>query len=255
MNNKIIGRPRKDYSYLIGQRFGKGVVIQELERIESTDLKGYKRTTPTFNCKCDCGNEYSVKISNLQSGATSSCGCSRRDDLTNKTFGYGTVISFDSHSTRGKISKRAVCRWKLKCECGNEYTAEAESLKDGSIKSCGCYKYKFYNTIPNPNAKYNLTKYIYRLEKEAKPRNLNFKLTKDIILNKIKSQNYYCKLSGLPISFDDGTASVDRIDSDKDYTEDNIQIVYRTINFMKSNLTQDKFINFCSLVADHNRHL
>lgn len=46
-------------------------------------------------------------------------------------------------------------------------------------------------------------------------------------------------------------ASSDRIDSDKDYTEDNVQWVYKIVNIMKQALDQTHFINMCKLVSEY----
>ena len=52
---------------LIGQRFGKLLVIQE------TDVS--KNNSPVWKCKCDCGNITYVTSNCLMKGDTKSCGC------------------------------------------------------------------------------------------------------------------------------------------------------------------------------------
>ena len=53
---------------LVGQRFGKLVVVELLE-----DSNKFNRRL--YRCKCDCGNEVIVQSSCLLNGYTSSCGC------------------------------------------------------------------------------------------------------------------------------------------------------------------------------------
>ena len=48
------------------------------------------------------------------------------------------------------------------------------------------------------------------------------------------------------------TASLDRIDSNKGYTKDNVQFVHKDINWMKQDFEQNKFIEYCKKVA--NKH-
>lgn len=48
------------------QRFGRLTAIERCGEIGSRSL---------WRCKCDCGNETVVSISNLRNGHTSSCGC------------------------------------------------------------------------------------------------------------------------------------------------------------------------------------
>ena len=77
-------------------------------------------------------------------------------------------------------------------------------------------------------------------------------------------QDKKCKLSGLDINFKNintkktrhrfdlvCTASLDRIDSKKGYTLDNIQLVHKDINMMKKEYNQKYFIEMCKLVTDH----
>jgi len=69
-------------------------------------------------------------------------------------------------------------------------------------------------------------------------------------------QNKRCALTNQPISFtktDLGySASIDRIDSSKEYDIDNVQLVHKDLNMMKNKYSQDYFIAMCKLVAQHN---
>ena len=61
----------------------------------------------------------------------------------------------------------------------------------------------------------------------------------------------YTKLPLLAIGNQLNTMSLDRVDSSKDYTEDNVQLVCVAINKMKLNYTEDQFIQLCQLVAQN----
>ena len=54
------------------------------------------------------------------------------EDLSGKRFYRLRVISFDHLN-----GKRAY--WKCKCDCGNIKVVRSDHLKDGHVKSCGCY--------------------------------------------------------------------------------------------------------------------
>jgi len=87
----------------------------------------------------------------------------------------------------------------------------------------------------------------------SKNRKLNLEITPDDIYAKYIQQNKKCALSGLDLSltFDTktNTASVDRIDSKKHYTKDNIQIVHKIINQCKMDLSDLDFYKFCKSVC------
>ncbi len=90
------------------------------------------------------------------------------------------------------------------------------------------------------------------LVSNSKNRNLKLEITADDIYEKYLKQNKKCALSGLDLflSFDMNvnTVSIDRIDSKKHYTKDNIQIVHKIINQCKMDLNDDKFYDFCKSV-------
>lgn len=68
-NPKRIGRPPLDLS---GQRFG---LLTALQRVSYAAPVGL----PTlWLCRCDCGVENMVRMTDLRSGRSRSCGCLRR---------------------------------------------------------------------------------------------------------------------------------------------------------------------------------
>jgi len=91
----------------------------------------------------------------------------------------------------------------------------------------------------------------------AKTRNLIFDITPEYVWSLYLKQNKKCSLSGIDISFvkskkSDRTASIDRTDNRFGYTIDNIQLVHKKINSMKSNMSQKDFIYFCKMVGGNN---
>jgi hypothetical protein len=83
------------------------------------------------------------------------------------------------------------------------------------------------------------------------------------LLGKHLEQEGRCALTGMEMKLVDvgGTnvksgrnlaaPSVDRIDSAKHYTPDNIQIVMAAVNMMKGELPQEVFLEFCDKIAGH----
>lgn len=113
---------------MTGQRFGRLTVI---ERAESRGSNAW------WVCKCDCGNTHTVRSTELRTGASKSCGCLKGAhliDLTGQKFGRLTVLS------RAETKKDRKARWLCLCDCGAETVALGYSLRNGTTKSCGCYK-------------------------------------------------------------------------------------------------------------------
>lgn len=96
-----------------------------------------------------------------------------------------------------------------------------------------------------------------KFKTQAQLRNYEFTITIEDIVTMYEHQNKKCKLSGVPIGWEDiGTkhsASIDRIDSKKGYTVDNVQLVHKDINMMKQQFSNDYFIQLCMAVADENK--
>ncbi len=89
----------------------------------------------------------------------------------------------------------------------------------------------------------NLRGLLNHLKQSAKKRDIYFDLTM-VDLNNL-SFPLTCPILGIPLYFNSGFAaddsySVDRIDSDKGYTIDNVIIVSNRVNTLKSNATVDE---------------
>ena len=70
----------RQFREITGQRFGNLIAI---ERSEFVNHKS------KWLCKCDCGNETNVNISNLTNGHTTSCGCVAKQNLLNHKTKHG----------------------------------------------------------------------------------------------------------------------------------------------------------------------
>jgi hypothetical protein len=139
---------------LTGQRFGKLVVIQQGKyHIQKSGKK-----LITWKCKCDCGNVKEIEGSALRRGKSKSCGCSqndyrskfgqlkRKDEIGNK-YGRLTVIKETGERSAGSLV------YECKCDCGNTTVVRATSLRDGSVRSCGCLQKEKAKLSQKTNAK------------------------------------------------------------------------------------------------------
>lgn len=116
------------YKDLTGQRFGKLTVLGPSDR----RANGFM----VWDCQCDCGSKKGVPTPNLTSGRTKSCGCARLKDLTGKEFGKLTVLEKTDLRSNGFVV------WKCACSCGNITMVTTNNLTGGTVRSCGCTRYK-----------------------------------------------------------------------------------------------------------------
>lgn len=167
------------------------------------------------------------------------------------------TLTYSGSQNHGKI--------KVKCKCGTEQLSDPYPLKKGTSTCCfkcghnkkgeNHHSFTGYKDIPGSWFR----RYLNRSNK------FEFNITIEDVYDLWIKQGKKCKLSGLDISFENTntkktrhrfdlvcTASLDRIDSKKGYTLDNIQLVHKDVNMIKKEYDQEYFIEMCKLVSNNN---
>lgn len=151
-------------------------------------------------------------------------------------------------------------KFHVRCKCGAESFILGNTLRQGRSTCCkSCGNDKHYKGVGNLSSTF-----FSRILEGAKKRNIQVSVTKEQILELLEKQDYKCALSGLPLIMSktfskdrtnlasSTTASLDRIDSNKSYTVDNVQWIHKHINKMKNAFNQDYFIEICSKIVNHS---
>lgn len=160
--------------------------------------------------------------------------------------------------------------WDCQCDCGQTCLAHGARLRCGQKKSCGCWKTD--TTLEKPRNRnwggYGEIsgEFFTAVKSSAKIRNLEFNITIEQIWDLFLKQDRKCALSGVELKFiltarnrnlpRNGklkTASLDRIDSSKGYTLDNVQWIHKHVNHIKMSLSDEDFINWCRKIVAHNK--
>lgn len=180
-------------------------------------------------------------------------------DLTDQTFGKWKVIKRDSNRRNTPNDQNVY--WWCRCACGTEKSVNGMTMKSGRSTQCRrCWE---------KGHKHNLNARVWgRILRNAKLRGIvmdlgDVKEAKTFLYELLHTkQANRCALSGFSIHIADTikgdmnrgetTASLDRIDSSKGYTRDNIQWVHKNVNKMKVDLEQSVFIELCRAIASHN---
>lgn len=114
---------------LTGQRFGRLTVIKRVE--DYVTPKGQHQTR--WLCRCDCGTEKNIVSDSLRNGATTSCGCYRKEKVIERNKKYNDwFIDMNTNIAVGTDSK------------GNKFTIDAEDW--ARCKDYCWYVYKYIST-------------------------------------------------------------------------------------------------------------
>lgn len=135
---------RSNIKDLTGMVFGRLTVIQRVKK-NTTSSDRHSQ----WLCRCSCGAETLVMSNNLTRGHTQSCGCLQNEqssqyhtkDLTGLKYGLLTVLNLSHKDASGNNY------WNCLCECGNYSEVRASHLISGEVKSCGCLKQSYGETI------------------------------------------------------------------------------------------------------------
>lgn len=150
---------------------------------------------------------------------------------------------------------------EVQCKCGYKKESRKYSIIRGVVKKCrNCKKKEGFNNGRFSGYQDIGGYYVGQLREGAYRRGLEFNINPKQMWSLLVEQDFKCALSGLPITVsrsivnkkNNQTASLDRIDSRRGYTKDNIQWVHKEINQMKSCRKDEDFIFLCKAVALHN---
>lgn len=160
---------------------------------------------------------------------------------------------------------------KCFCEnCGETNVRYFYKSRNNACKLCICDdKVEKNKLIENKkNRTIGLVKYPHRVNKEvknkltdakhrAKIKNWHYDLDEEFIKELYKKQDGKCAYSGEPLSLEERCEdkepfSIDRIDSSKGYTKDNITLITGYINRMKLNWKYDDFLLVIKNIYEYN---
>lgn len=170
-------------------------------------------------------------------------------DLAGSVFGGWTVIKFLPRPKDGGGSS-----WLCRCDCGHERKLNPRSyiLRGRSANCEKCLIVKRKQTVES---------FFWKsIKNNAERRKINFSVSQQFIFGLLQEQGFLCALTGLELflaatvrDHTQGatTASLDRIDSSKGYTETNVQWLHKDVNKMKMDIPESRFIELCRAIAGY----
>ena len=139
----------------------------------------------------------------------------RFKDLSNQTFGYLTVISFD-----GIRNKHTY--WLCRCCCGKQRSLQTSRLTTNKVTSCGCMNPRTQKSMVISSHKRLYSVYSSMLSRCENPKSISYKYYGERGVTICDEWHDYAvfKEWALANGYND-TLSIDRIDNNKGYSPDN----------------------------------
>lgn len=184
-----------------------------------------------WNCVCTrCNKESSVRANSLKTNRASCIFC------RNKYRRYKEVLYLCRTCNTEFLGTNLVEHKYCSTKCKNTKIADKSSVDRKS--STDRYLSQLLTAIKN----------------RAKKKELDFDIDQPFLLRLLINQDYKCAMSGLSLErpltrtaslIDKYTISVDRIDSTKGYTKDNVRLVCYIANTAKNRFSDDELYEFC----------
>jgi hypothetical protein len=169
----------------------------------------------------------------------------KRLDITGQRFGRLTAV----RPTGGFVKRHdrdtnaSVC-WLFKCDCGKEIERGANAVKAGRCLSCGCSrKKKTAIELANKKAWFD-----YRAR--AKAKGFEFSLERSQFEKMVVDICHYCRRPPMFGYRQTGGLinGIDRVDSDRGYTINNVVTCCKICNAGKKDLSYEEFMLYLKCV-------
>jgi hypothetical protein len=212
---------------VLGQKYGKLTVISE-------DFYFNSDNRPVFTLQCECGNMQDIKAKDLRrtkNPRTACSDCLRKEAGIKRMQILGCTKKPGSHSGIGDITKTHYLALKRNATFRNK------ECFDGTLPTLQ-FLWELYVKQGGKCALSGLSIQFGKLLRIPKPS---------------VTENSHDQWQSR-VDFANNTASLDRIDSNKGYTEDNVQWVHKDINMMKMDLSEAQFKYYCKLIAAYDNH-
>lgn len=178
-------------------------------------------------------------------------------DLTDRKFNHLTVLN-----EAERIGDKRTRRWQCRCVCNKVVTVEQRKLRSGGQKSCGCQREgrieNLHRAPPGNRLSFGVAAMRAVLgdyKWGAGKRHLCFDLSENEARHLFQGTCFYCDAPPSKISAPPGAHGhyvhngIDRLDTDKGYTLDNVVSCCSRCNALKNKLSYSRFAELMHAIA------
>ncbi len=162
------------------------------------------------------------------------------------------------------VDTKVCCRCKKELPLTEEFFHVSNFLSDGFNSHCKECRKKSYHLrrSPEDNLEKLLNQRLIDLKTRTKKKRVKYDTILDFDLQYLlelwKKQEGKCAVSGISMTHilfnghSKTNVSIDRVNSNKGYTKNNIQLVCSIVNKMKLDMNIDELVYFCNKILKHN---
>lgn len=237
-----INMAEKDIS---GQRFNMLYAIERDLHIKDGNY---------WKFKCDCGEIKSLRKYDVIYGKKINCGCVNsgpirkfeiiKKDMIGRRFTNLLILDF-------AYMKQGNSHWKCICNCGKEIIVARHSLISGNTTSCGCMR-----VYRNKKGEIGLKRLFAQYRDQARKKDRKFEIDINIFKELTSSNCTYCGSPPVSIITIRNNKNkiiqkyssykyngLDRIDSSKGYSLENVTTCCKWCNIAKRDRSVEDFLN------------
>jgi hypothetical protein len=170
---------------ITGMKFGKLTALHISGRHMSPSRKHIM-----WLCVCDCGNHINVRLNNLRSGGTVSCGCKKLEGNSNR-----------KHSKTGTTEYRAWAH--MKARCSNPNHVDFHNYGGRGIKVCQRWSESFEAFLEDMGQRPSDMTSIDRIDVNGDYSKDNCRWANAYIQSRNKRTNRYYSLNGIELCLSD----------------------------------------------------
>jgi len=272
---------KKDKSILLG------IYLQNEDGSRTEIINDGRITRESYlHIRCPCGTEDFVKFRNAYGGVgivekgkgLCLCTACRKGHKSNvlRNTRRGIVDTIDIIESMTKRAERIEREGQECTDCKEHKSASEFFGRFNPIEKCKVYKGRCYpcsrklrtsnreNTLRNSSIEDFMKAELLIAKDRNKKRGKNheFDITVDFLMELYEKQTGLCAMSAIEMSttshrdecpegmrVNPNKLSIDRIDSNLGYTEDNVQLVCCWVNLMKLDVSIDVFKERCRLIS------
>lgn len=210
--------------------------LKKPEKCDCGSVVLHREWQPERWC-CEKGHIVISRNSRPQTGVCTKCGRIKSDEVPFKPGKNQCMDCYNQYMSDWNVTNKEVISKKKK----EYYSKNKKHIRE---KSNAYWQGGWEQYLSD---RFHSAQRAAKKRFDGRLRNLDFIINREFLFDLVKRQDYKCAITGMSMVHiwgDMRSASIDRIDSSKGYTPDNVQLVCKCVNLMKNDRSNDEVVGF-----------